>query len=105
MSKNPIKKVITWGVAGLLLIVFIIALEGIRESSGDNEAVNNAINQVEGQMGISGGEIVTCDCSGWKTAFWILFGVVIFVILIIVGIKIYDEYFDQNPFGNAPYFG
>lgn len=94
-AKNPIKSALTWIIVAIIIVVGIIALESFRESNGNNPIVNQTINNLESQI-IPGSSYSICDCSGWETAFFVLLGIVILILLIIAGIWVYENYFSNQ---------
>ena len=94
-AKNPIKIALTWVVVAIIVVVGIIALESLRKSNGSNSVVNQTINNLENQL-VQGNNCSACNCSGWETAFFMLLGIVILVLLIILGIWVYDNYFSNQ---------
>jgi len=94
-AKNPIKTALIWFIVAVIIIVAIITLEDIRKTNGDNPIVNQTINNLENQIA-PGSNCPICDCYGWKIAFFILLGIVVLVLLIILGIWIYENHFSNQ---------
>lgn len=87
---TPVGKAFTFLVVTIIVVLTVIALEDIRKSQGNNPVVNDTINKLEGN--IIGNQPQQIQSNPWKTAFIILGVLVIIIALVVIIIKMNEDY-------------